>query len=379
MSEHIMHTYRLREIEFVSGSGARLVSAEGDPYIDLIAGIAVAALGHAHPALTAVISEQAARLIHVSNLYETPPQRELAARLFELTAGMKSFFCNSGSEAVECALKITRKRGPGRIVCTEGGFHGRTLGSLSATGQPSKRDPFVPLVDGFTHVPFGDADAIERELTADDVAAVLLEPIQGEAGVIVPPDGYLSAVRAACDEAGALLILDEVQTGVGRTGTWWAHEHDGIRPDLMCIAKGLGGGLPIGACLAAGAPAGVLAPGDHGATFGGGPVQCAAACTVLEVIEKDDLMGRATDAGERLREGLQAIWPDAVVGGRGLLLGVDFGKPVAREITALCARAGVLVNDVTPSVMRVAPPLVISDDDIDDALARMKEACLAKR
>ena len=372
-----MNTYRRWDLQPVSGSGARLLDAAGRSYIDCVAGIAVASLGHAHPAVTKAITAQASRLVHVSNLYHTDPAEELAAELAALTGGMHTFLCNSGAEAVEAAIKLARKWGRSRgrhvIVAAEGGFHGRTLGALAATGQPAKRTAFEPLPSGFCHVPFGDAAALDSAV-GDEVAAVLLEPIQGEAGVVMPPEGYLAAAQAACVRAGALLILDEVQTGVGRTGAWWAYQHAGVSPDIMCIAKGLAGGLPIGACLAAPAVAAAFEPGDHGCTFGGGPVQSGAALAVLETIASEGLLERAKAAGEVLMQGLAAIFSDdADVRGRGLLIGVALPEAKARAVAEAALERGLLVNDATPSVVRLTPPLVITDDDIQEALEILEE------
>ncbi len=372
-----MNTYRRWDLQPVSGSGARLLDAAGRSYIDCVAGIAVASLGHAHPAVTEAITAQASNLVHVSNLYHTNPAEELAAELAALTGGMHTFLCNSGAEAVEAAIKLTRKWGRSRgrhvIVAAEGGFHGRTLGALAATGQPAKRSAFEPLPPGFCHVPFGDAAALDSAV-GDEVAAVLLEPIQGEAGVVMPPEGYLAAAQAACVRAGALLILDEVQTGVGRTGAWWAYQHAGVSPDIMCIAKGLAGGLPIGACLAAPQVAAAFEPGDHGCTFGGGPVQSGAALAVLETIASEGLLERAKAAGEVLMQGLAAIFnDDADIRGRGLLIGVALPEAKARTVAAAALERGLLVNDATPSVVRLTPPLVITDDDIQEALEILEE------
>jgi acetylornithine/N-succinyldiaminopimelate aminotransferase len=373
-----MTTYKRWPIQFVSGRGVRLTDADGRSYLDCVAGIAVASVGHAHPRVAKAIADQAARLIHVSNLYETRPQAELAERLAGLTGGMRSFFTNSGAEAIECAIKLARKRAhqrgnpSPRIVAAEGGFHGRTLGALAATGQPSKRAAFEPMAPGFEHVPYGDSGALERAL-GPDVAAVLLEPIQGEAGVIVPPEGYLEAARAACDRHGALLVLDEVQTGMGRTGRLWGHEHTGAKPDVMCLAKALAGGLPMGACLAAGEAAEVLVPGDHATTFGGGPVQSAAALAVLDVIETEGLSARAAASGRRLRAALGEIFGPASVRGRGLLIGVDLGRPAAREVAERALGRGLLINDATADVIRLAPPLVIGDGEIDEVIETMRE------
>ena len=371
----IMDTYRRWPVEFVSGTGCRLTDTEGRSYLDLVSGIGVAALGHAHPAVAAAISEQSARLVHVSNLYETLPQQLLARRLSDLTGGMRSFFCNSGAEAIECAIKLARKRGgPSRtrIVAATGGFHGRTFGALSATGQGSKSAPFAPLVPGFTHVAFDDLSALAAALD-DGVAAVLLEPIQGEAGVIVPGDGYLAGARELCDGSGALLILDEVQTGLGRTGSWFAFEHAAVQPDVLCLAKALGGGLPLGACLARPDVAEAFQPGDHGSTFGGGPVQAAAALAVLDVIENEGLVERSAAVGTFLQEGLRAVFGSASVRGRGLMIGISLRKPAARDFAARALERGVLVNDPAPDTLRLLPPLVISDEEAGTAVDVMRE------
>lgn len=375
----VMGTYKRWPVEFVSGHGATLIDSDGRAYIDLVAGIAVASIGHAHPAVAAAVSDQVARLVHVSNLYVTAPQNELAVRLAELTGGMESFFCNSGAEAIECALKLARKwarlnRSPTAttIVAAEGGFHGRTFGALSATGQPAKRAPFEPVVPGFVHVPFGDIDALNSVVT-DNVAAVLLEPIQGEAGVIVPPPGYFAEVRALCDATGVLLILDEIQTGLGRTGTWFASQAEGVAPDVMTVAKALGGGLPIGACLAVPEVARAFEPGDHASTFGGGPVLCRAALATLDVIADEDLVARAARLGATTVQRLSGRLADrAVVRGRGLMIGIEFPEPSAREIAAAALAAGVLVNDATSHVVRLVPPLVITDDELDAALTTLE-------
>ena len=375
---YLMPTYKPSAVRFVSGRGAMLVDSEGREYIDLVAGLAVASVGHAHPRVAEAIAKQAAKLVHVSNLFETGPQEELATRLADLTSGMKSFFCNSGAEAVEAALKLARKhagingRDATRFVCAMDGFHGRTFGALSATGQPAKQAPFAPLVEGFTHVPYGDIAALAQAID-DDVAAVLLEPIQGEAGVIVPPHGYLSAARALCDGVGALLILDEVQTGLGRTGAWFAHQHEGIDPDVMCLAKALAGGLPMGACLARPEVASSFVPGDHASTFGGGPVQSAAALATLDVIEADGLVYRALVTGRRLMSDLADMWPGAEVRGRGLLVAVEFSNDVASEIVERALGAGLVLNATSPNTLRFAPPLVITNEQLDDALATLEE------
>ena len=376
-TEPLMDTYRRWPVSFAEGSGASLTDVDGKHYIDLVAGIAVCSVGHSHPRVTDAVIRQVSRLVHVSNLYESPINRALAERLAELSGGMRSFFCNSGAEAVECALKLARKHagnGATRFVAAEGGFHGRTFGALSATGQPTKQAPFQPLLEGFVHAPYDDPGALGVELERGDVAAVLLEPVQGEAGVVVPSHGYLAAVRELCDQHGALLILDEVQTGLGRTGAWFAFEHSGVRPDIVCLAKALAGGLPMGACLARPEVAEAFVPGDHATTFGGGPVQSAAALAVLEVIEDEGLLERAIDVGTRLRTGLGAFLGSSNVRGLGALLAVHLSAPVARELATAALDKGVLVNDIGADLIRLSPPLVVTDAQIDRALDLLEEA-----
>ena len=376
-ADNLMDTYKRWPIEIESGRGAIVFDKAGRPYIDLVGGIAVSSVGHCHPAVVAGIAEQAARLIHVSNLYVTGPQVALARRLAELTGGKQAFFCNSGAEAIECALKLVRKwgspKGRTRVIAAGGAFHGRTFGALAATGQPSKQEPFAPMLGGIEHVPFGDARALE-ETMGPDVAAVLLEPIQGEAGVVVPPPGYLTAARSLCDRWGSLLVLDEIQTGLGRTGHWFACEHERVTPDVLCLAKALAGGLPMGACLASPHVAAAFVPGDHATTFGGGPVQSAAALATLGVIEDEGLVARAAGLGDHVRTRLSAAFGEEHVRGRGLLIGIDLRAPVARSVAAAALDAGVLVNDCTPSVVRLAPPLVIGDGELDDALTALEKA-----
>jgi predicted acetylornithine/succinylornithine family transaminase len=374
-----MATYKRWPIEFVSGRGAVLVDDSGREYIDCVAGIAVASVGHAHPRVASAIAAQARKLIHVSNLYVTEPQTRLAQRLADLTGGMRSFFTNSGAETIECAIKLARRwagrRGAGRhrLVAATGGFHGRTLGALTATGQPGKQKPFEPLVPGFVHVDYDDVAAL-RAAVDDSIGAVILEPIQGEAGVVVPSEGYLRAARELCEERGALLVFDEVQTGLGRTGDWFASQFEGVEPDVMCLAKSLAGGLPMGACLATPEVASAFEPGDHATTFGGGPVQAAAALTVLDVIEEEGLVERARVAGRRLSAGLRDVFGDHEIRGRGLMIAVDLGRTIAREVAERALQRGLLVNDATPSVLRLTPPLVISDAQIDEAVGILGDA-----
>ena len=366
----LMDNYGTPSMTIVRGEGARVWDAEGREYVDLLAGIAVNVLGHAHPALVAAVSTQVATLGHTSNLALTPPAVALAERLLGLLdpGGRREgrvFFCNSGAEANEAAFKLTRRTGRTKVVVAERSFHGRTMGSLALTAQPAKQDPFRPLPGEVVVVPYGDAAALDDAVDSA-TAAVFLEPIQGEGGVIPAPAGYLRAARAACDEHGALLVLDEVQTGIGRTGAWFAHQDEGIEPDVITLAKGLGGGLPIGACIAFGEAAALLGPGSHGSTFGGNPVSCAAALAVLEVLEQDGLLQRATDLGDRLRAIVSASPHVSHVRGRGLLLGVVLTEPRAGELEAAARAHGLIVNAVAPDVIRMAPPLVLTDADVAD-------------
>lgn len=366
----LQSNYGTPPIALVSGNGARVIDADGVEYIDLVAGIAVNALGHAHPAVVAAVTKQVATLGHTSNLAITPPVVELAERLIDLAGRPgKVFFCNSGAEANEAAIKIARTTGRSKLVAAEGGFHGRTMGALSITGQESKRAPFEPLLPDVVFVPHGD---IEQTIAAldQDTSAVVLEVIQGEGGVVVPPSDYLPAVAAVAHEVGALLVIDEVQTGIGRTGHWFAHTATGIHPDVVTLAKGLGGGLPIGATIAFGDVADALTPGSHGSTFGGNPVSAAAALAVLDTIENESLLARARELSERFAIGLLATGAPTVtsVRGAGLLIGVQLDRPVAREIELAARHLGLLVNAVRPDVIRLAPPLVITDEDVDRAI-----------
>jgi acetylornithine/N-succinyldiaminopimelate aminotransferase len=395
-------TYARPQVEFVRGQGVRLWDSRGREYLDFLGGIAVVAAGHAHPDVVAAVSGQLGTLAHTSNLYFTGPQVELAERLVDrFGGGAKVFLSNSGAEANEAAIKVARRwsraaRGEDAtgIVAALGGFHGRTLATLAATGKPAMHPPFQPLPPGFSHVPFGDADAL-RAAVGPGTAAVLLEPIQGEAGIRVPPAGYLRAAREITAEAGALLILDEIQSGMGRTGRLFAHQHEGIRPDVVTMAKALGSGYPIGATIASSEVADAMQPGDHGTTFGGNPVACAAALATLDVVEPllgghvDKLSARLADGLQELRWRLvgRSTWapggedgdplPGAEVRGAGLWFALDLGEqaPVPAKQVALAALGrGLVVNPVTDTALRLAPPLVVTEEEIDEGLARLAGA-----
>ena len=357
--------YGTPTIELVSGKGSVLKDSKGATYLDFLAGIATSVLGHAHPAVVKAVSKQIATLGHVSNFYAHPNAIALANKLISMTEDKSArvFFCNSGAEANEAALKLSRKTGRTRIVATKESFHGRTMGALSLTGQPSKRDPFKPLIKGIIHVPYGDMGAMLKKVNKK-TAMVIVEPIMGEAGVIVPPHGYLQALRELCDETGALLVFDCVQTGMGRTGDWFGYEYSEIKPDVITLAKGLGGGLPLGAMIALGSAATLFQPGDHGSTFGGNPVTTAAALAVIETIESKGLLERAGSAGVELMAELALIDGVKSVRGAGLLIGIEFTKPIAKQVTSHCQKNGLLVNGNSESVIRIAPALTISDKEI---------------
>lgn len=372
----LMDNYGTPATALVKGEGAIVWDDKGKQYVDLFGGIAVNVLGHAHPAVVEAVSTQVATLGHVSNLFASVPSITLAERLLAL-AGRdgRVYFSNSGTEANEAAFKLSRRTGRRHVVAAEGGFHGRTMGALALTGQPPKRDPFVPLPGDVTHVPFGDSEALAAAVT-DQTAMVILEPALGEAGVIPAPAGYLAAAREITTAHGALLVLDEVQTGIGRTGSWFAYQAEGIQPDVVTLAKGLGGGLPLGACLAFGEAATLLGPGSHGSTFGGNPVCCAAALAVLDTIVADDLLARAKQLGERLRLGIERLGHPAIreVRGSGALLGVVLTDPISKAAEAALAEAGFLVNAVAPGVLRLAPPLILTDMQVDAFLAALPAA-----
>jgi acetylornithine/N-succinyldiaminopimelate aminotransferase len=373
--EHLVPAYARLPVEFVRGEGARLWDADGNEYLDFQTGLAVNSLGHCHPAVVAAIREQAQRLIHVGNLFYSEPGLRLAQRLAACSLGGKVHFANSGTEANEAALKIARKAKPGgTIVSVHRAFHGRTYGSLSATPQESKQAPFAPLVPGFFAVE-PTAEAVAGAVNAG-TAAVLLEPVQGEGGVYVLDDELLHAARAACDEHGAALIFDEVQCGLGRAGTLWAFQHSGVVPDVLTTAKALGGGLPIGAVVTGERLADVFAPGDHGSTFAGGPVQCAAGLAVLDVVCDETLLARVRALGERLREAVVELPGVAEVRGRGLMLAFDLDPGHAEGAPALVLRAlreqRLVLNATGPATVRLLPPLTIGEHDADDALQRLR-------
>lgn len=374
---YLMQTGRRLPVTFVRGKGVRLYDEAGREYLDLVAGIAVNLLGHAHPDVVTAVSHQAGRLIHTSNLYYSQPQTELARRLVELAFPSRAFFCNSGAEANETAIKLTRKWGAKHrdgafeIITSIGSFHGRTLAAVTAGGQHKYSDPFEPLPSGFVHVPYNDVEAI-KEATTEKTVAVMLEPVMGEIGVIPAADGYLRKVREWCDQHNLLLILDEVQTGFGRTGRWFAFQHAGVTPDVMTLAKGLGGGIPIGACLA-NPRADVFEPGDHGSTFGGNPLACTAALAVLHVIERDGLVGHAAEMGDLLKAALQDIGAKEVRG-VGLMQAMQFEEPKAKPFQQACLESGLIVNAVDDHTVRLVPPLILTPDDIDEAHSKMKKA-----
>jgi predicted acetylornithine/succinylornithine family transaminase len=374
----LMATYAPPPVTFVRGEGSRLWDDDGREYLDFLSGLAVTSLGHAHPAVADAVCAQARTLLHVSNLYGTEPQRQVAAtldRLIDAGPG-RVFFCNSGAEANECAIKLARKwggRGRHVVISAYGSFHGRTLATLHATGQPAKHEPFQPLPEGFRHVAWRDIDGLAAALDPS-VAAVLLEPVQGEGGVNPGGTEYFRAVRQLCDERGALLIVDEVQTGLGRTGEWFAFQHYGIRPDVVTMAKALGNGMPIGACWAADDVAAAFEPGDHATTFGGQPLATAAARAVLAVMEGEDVPGRARAAGAYLVAALERLPGVQAVRGLGLLVAVELaGEKRAGPVAAAALAAGLVVNAVTPSALRLAPSLLVSPEDMDRAVAILEK------
>jgi acetylornithine/N-succinyldiaminopimelate aminotransferase len=381
-AQNVMQTYGRLRVAFVRGEGTKLWDSEGNEYLDFLSGLAVTSLGHAHPEVADAIADQARTLLHVSNLYYNDVQPKVAARLNALLGGNgRVFFCNSGAEANECAIKLARRHGqrnggPDRfhVISAYGSFHGRTLTTLAATGQPQKQETFQPLPEGFRQVAFDDLDALAAVMD-DRVAAVLLEPVQGEGGVNPASREYLHDVRELCNEREALLIMDEVQTGLGRTGRWFGFEHSGVQPDVVTMAKALGNGVPIGACWARADIAAAFAPGDHATTFGGQPLAARAALAVLTVMERENVPERAARAGTRLVESLAKLDGVAEVRGAGLLIAAELAPGFdARAVAQKCLDRGLVVNAVTPTALRLAPPLLVSDAEIDDAVARLAEA-----
>ena len=361
----LMANYGTPSVALVRGAGAEVWDVDGRRYLDLLGGVAVNALGHAHPAVVNAVAEQISTLGQVSNFFLTEPAISLAETLLDLlgaTGSGRVLFGNSGAEANEVAFKIARRTGRPTIVSTEGAFHGRTMGALALTGQPAKRDPFQPMPPGVVFVPYGDLAALESVVDTD-TAAVFLEPIQGENGVVIPPEGYLQAAREITAAQGALLVLDEVQTGIGRTGTWFAHQAVGVVPDVVTVAKGLGGGLPIGACIGIGSAAHLLQPGQHGSTLGGNPVCCAAALAVLRTIAADGLLDHAARLGKEITAEVTAMRHPLVrsVSTAGLLIGIGLTSPVAAAVVTAARQAGFLINSPVPDRVRLAPPLVLTE------------------
>lgn len=370
----IQNNYGTPSITLVKGKGLVVKDIEGNTYLDFLAGIATNILGHAHPSVVSAVSKQVRTLNHVSNFYSHPNGVALAEKLasFTGTKGAKVFFCQSGAEANEAAIKLSRKTGRSHIVATQGSFHGRTMGALSLTGQPSKREPFLPLLKNIKHVPFGDIEAMRRCISKK-TAMVIVEPIMGEAGVIVPPDDYLQQLRELCDKSGALLVIDAVQTGMGRTGDWFGYEYSGITPDVITVAKGLGGGLPLGAMIALGRSADLFEPGEHGSTFGGNPITTAAALAVIKTIESKKLLKKVQGQGRLLIQELALISGVQQVRGAGLLIGIELESGNAREISKKLLERGVLVNPANDTVIRIAPALIVSDAQIKKFITIFRE------
>ncbi|MEW2301658.1 acetylornithine transaminase [Streptomyces sp. NPDC006655] len=370
----LMNNYGTPRLPLVRGEGVKVWDTEGRQYHDFVGGIATNALGHAHPAVVEAVSRQIASLGHISNFFMAEPTVALAERLIQLFGrDGRVFFCNSGAEANEAAFKIGRLTGRTHMVATDGGFHGRTMGALALTGQPTKQDPFRPLPGDVTHVPYGDAQALAAAVT-EETALVVIEPVQGENGVVVPPAGYLKAARAITAATGALLVLDEVQTGIGRTGTWFEYQaHEGVLPDVVTLAKQLGGGLPLGATVAFGRAADLLQPGHHGTTFGGNPVACAAGLAVLDTIENEGLLENVKRQSGRLRDGIEGLGHGLIdyVRGAGLLLGIVLTEPRAAQVQQAAQEAGFLVNAPAPDVVRLMPPLNLRDAEADALLGAL--------
>lgn len=381
-SPALMSNYGRMDVTFTHGRGPYLYDDAGREYLDALSGIAVCGLGHAHPEIARALAEQASRLVHTSNLYRIEKQERLAEALVRLSGLDRVFFCNSGAEANEAAIKIARKYGHGKgidrpaVIVMDGSFHGRTLATLSATGNPKVHAGFEPLVEGFVRVPFDDLDAAGSAAARPEVVAILVEPVQGEGGIVVPQPRYLSLLRRICDERGLLLMFDAVQTGMGRTGRWFGYEHDDCIPDVVTLAKALGNGVPIGACLARGAAADVLTPGTHGSTFGGNPLVAAAGLAVIEIIERDGLVERAGELGRRMLDGFRqrlGTRPEVTdIRGHGLMLGIALDRPCG-DLVKDALHAGLLINVTADRVVRLLPPLILSDDEADEIVARVSD------
>ena len=376
----LMATYGRLDVSFTHGRGPWLYDTDGKEYLDALSGIAVCGLGHAHPEVAAAIAAQASRLVHTSNLYRIEQQEALAEKLIALAGQERAFFGNSGAEANEAAIKIARKFGHDRgierptVIVMDGSFHGRTMATLSATGNPKVHAGFEPLVDGFVHVPFDDIDAVVSVAASTDVVAVLVEPVQGEGGVVIPGSDYLSALRALCDEQNLLLMIDEVQAGMGRTGRWFGFQHEDVKPDVITVAKALGNGVPIGACLAAGTAADVLQPGTHGSTFGGNPLAASAGLAVVDVIERDGLVARAAELGARIEDGFRTAFAGnpavTSIRSRGLMIAVELDRACS-DLVKQALAAGLLLNVTADSVVRLLPPLILSDAEAEDIVSRV--------
>jgi acetylornithine aminotransferase len=373
-SNSVQNNYGSPSIALVKGKGLVVTDAEGKQYLDFLGGIATNILGHAHPAIVKAVTKQVSILSHVSNFYVHPNAVELAEKLASMTGdkGAKVFFCQSGAEANEAALKLSRRTGKVRVVAAQGAFHGRTMGALSLTGQPSKREPFLPLIKGVKHVPYGDIEAM-RKAVSKKTAMVIIEPIMGEAGVIVPPADYLQELRTLCDAKGALLVIDAVQTGMGRTGDWFGYEYSGITPDVITLAKGLGGGLPLGAMIALGKAADLFQPGDHGSTFGGNPVTTAAGLAAIKFIESQKLLKKVEKQGAYLMQELALIPGVAEVRGAGLLLGIELESLKSSDVANALQKCGVLVNAANPTTIRLAPALIVTDAQIKKFISIFKK------
>lgn len=373
-SSVVQNNYGTPSIALIKGKGIVVTDADGKQYLDFLGGIATSILGHAHPSIVKAVTKQVATLSHVSNFYAHPNAVQLAEKLTAMTgdSNAKVFFCQSGAEANEAALKLSRRTGKVRVVAAQGAFHGRTMGALSLTGQPAKREPFLPLIKGVKHVPFGDIEAMRKAVTKK-TAMVIIEPIMGEAGVIVPPADYLQQLRNLCDEKGALLVIDAVQTGMGRTGDWFGYEYSGIKPDVITLAKGLGGGLPLGAMIALGKAAELFQPGDHGSTFGGNPVTTAAGLAAINFIESQKILTKVEKQGAELMQELALVPGVSEVRGAGLLLGIELATAKASDIATALRNAGVLVNAANATTIRIAPALIVTDAQIKKFMSIFKK------